>query len=77
MEALARIVDWRFAVPMAIIGVAGGYLGARFYGACPSHLRAPNVIATRRDDDNAVLRQDFRDLTYCLEGKSSELSVVR
>jgi uncharacterized membrane protein YfcA len=32
---LARIVDWRFALPMAVIALAGGYLGARFFRRVP------------------------------------------
>jgi uncharacterized membrane protein YfcA len=28
---LARIVDWRFAVPMAVLALAGGYCGARLF----------------------------------------------
>jgi hypothetical protein len=28
---LARIVDWRFAVPMAVLALAGGYCGARIF----------------------------------------------
>ncbi|MBV8344650.1 MAG: sulfite exporter TauE/SafE family protein [Candidatus Eremiobacteraeota bacterium] len=32
---VARIVDWRFALPMAVIALAGGYLGARFFRRVP------------------------------------------
>ncbi|MGC9993474.1 MAG: sulfite exporter TauE/SafE family protein [Candidatus Cybelea sp.] len=28
---LARIVDWRYAVPMAVLALAGGYCGARLF----------------------------------------------
>lgn len=28
---IARVVDWRFAVPMAAIALGGGYFGARFF----------------------------------------------
>jgi uncharacterized protein len=28
---LARIVDWRFALPMAMLALLGGYCGARFF----------------------------------------------
>jgi hypothetical protein len=28
---IARIVDWRFAVPMAVLALAGGYFGARLF----------------------------------------------
>ncbi|HLY03018.1 MAG TPA: sulfite exporter TauE/SafE family protein [Candidatus Cybelea sp.] len=28
---LARIVDWRFALPMALLALAGGYCGARLF----------------------------------------------
>jgi uncharacterized protein len=28
---IARIVDWRFALPMAVIALLGGYFGARFF----------------------------------------------
>jgi len=32
---VARIIDWRFALPMAVIALAGGYLGARFFRRVP------------------------------------------
>ena len=41
----ARIVDWRFALPMAAIALAGGYLGARFFRRVPQPLARGVVIA--------------------------------
>jgi uncharacterized protein len=42
---LARIVDWRFAVPMAAIALAGGYFGARFFRRVPQPLSRALVVA--------------------------------
>jgi uncharacterized membrane protein YfcA len=42
---IARIVDWRFAVPMAVIALAGGYLGARFFRRVPQPFARAVVIA--------------------------------
>jgi len=42
---IARIVDWRFALPMAVIALAGGYLGARFFRRVPQPLARAVVVA--------------------------------
>jgi len=42
---VARIVDWRFAVPMAVIALAGGYFGARFFRRLPQNVSRAIVIA--------------------------------
>jgi uncharacterized protein len=42
---IARIVDWRFAVPMAAIALLGGYFGARFFRRVPQPLSRALVIA--------------------------------
>jgi uncharacterized membrane protein YfcA len=42
---IARIVDWRFAIPMAAIALLGGYLGARFFRRVPQPLSRALVIA--------------------------------
>ena len=42
---VARIVDWRFALPMAGIALAGGYLGARFFRRLPQRASRSIVIA--------------------------------
>jgi uncharacterized protein len=42
---VARIVDWRFALPMAAIALAGGYLGARFFRRVPQRLARGVVVA--------------------------------
>ncbi|MBV8435209.1 MAG: sulfite exporter TauE/SafE family protein [Candidatus Eremiobacteraeota bacterium] len=42
---IARIVDWRFALPMAAIALAGGYLGARFFRTLPQGISRAIVIA--------------------------------
>lgn len=42
---VARIVDWRFALPMAAIALAGGYLGARFFRRVPQPLARGVVVA--------------------------------
>lgn len=41
---LARIVDWRFAVPMAIVALGGGYFGARFFRRVPQPVSRSLVI---------------------------------
>ncbi len=41
---LARIVDWRFAVPMAVLALFGGYFGARFFRRVPQRLSRALVI---------------------------------
>ena len=42
---VARIVDWRFAIPMAAIALAGGYLGARLFRRLPQNISRAIVIA--------------------------------
>jgi uncharacterized membrane protein YfcA len=42
---VARVVDWRFAVPMALIALAGGYFGARFFRRVPQPVSRSLVIA--------------------------------
>jgi uncharacterized protein len=42
--AIARIVDWRFAVPMAAIALLGGYFGARFFRRMPQGASRALVI---------------------------------
>jgi uncharacterized membrane protein YfcA len=41
---LARIIDWRFALPMAAIALAGGYFGARFFRQVPQKVSRVIVI---------------------------------
>jgi uncharacterized protein len=40
----ARIVDWQFALPMAVIALAGGYFGARFFRKVPQNISRIIVI---------------------------------
>ena len=42
---IARIVDWRFAIPMAAIALLGGYFGARFFRRVPQPLARVIVVA--------------------------------
>lgn len=42
---LARIIDWRFAVPMAAIALLGGYFGARVFRRVPQRFARAIVIA--------------------------------
>ncbi len=42
---VARIIDWRFALPMAVIALAGGYLGARFFRRVPQPVARAVVVA--------------------------------
>jgi len=43
---IARIVDWRFAVPMAALALLGGYFGARFFRRLPHWMSRAIVIGT-------------------------------
>ncbi len=42
---IARIIDWRFAIPMAAIALLGGYFGARFFRRMPQAFSRAVVIA--------------------------------
>jgi uncharacterized membrane protein YfcA len=42
---IARIVDWRFALPMAAIALLGGYFGARFFRRVPQSIARGLVVA--------------------------------
>jgi len=42
---IARIVDWRFAVPMAALALLGGYFGARFFRRVPQPIARTLVVA--------------------------------
>jgi uncharacterized protein len=42
---IARIVDWRFALPMAALALLGGYLGARLFRRVPQPLARALVVA--------------------------------
>ena len=42
--AIARVVDWRFAVPMAALALLGGYLGARLLRRLPQRVARTSVI---------------------------------
>jgi uncharacterized protein len=41
---LARIVDWRYAVPMALLALLGGYCGARLFRRVPQAISRVAVI---------------------------------
>lgn len=41
----ARIVDWRFAVPMAVTAMLGGYFGARIFRRVPQAIARAIVVA--------------------------------
>jgi uncharacterized membrane protein YfcA len=42
---VARVVDWRFAIPMAAIALLGGYFGARLFRRVPQPLSRAVIIA--------------------------------
>jgi uncharacterized membrane protein YfcA len=42
---LARVVDWHFALPMAITALLGGYFGAKFFRRMPQPVARTMVIA--------------------------------
>ncbi len=39
---IARVVDWRYAIPMAVLALLGGYFGAKFFRRIPQ--KAARVI---------------------------------
>jgi uncharacterized membrane protein YfcA len=41
----ARIVDWRFAIPMAVMALLGGYCGARIFRLVPQAISRAIVVA--------------------------------
>jgi hypothetical protein len=41
----ARIVDWRFAIPMAVMALLGGYCGARIFRRLPQAIARAIVVA--------------------------------
>ncbi|MDE2481698.1 MAG: sulfite exporter TauE/SafE family protein [bacterium] len=42
---IARIVDWHFALPMAVTALLGGYFGAKFFRRIPQPVARAIVIA--------------------------------
>jgi uncharacterized protein len=42
---IARVIDWRFAIPMAVVALGGGYFGARFFRRMPPAVSRGVVIA--------------------------------
>ncbi len=42
---IARIVDWHFAIPMAVTALLGGYFGAKFFRRVPQPVARTIVIA--------------------------------
>jgi uncharacterized protein len=42
--AIARVIDWRFAIPMAIIALLGGYVGGHFFRRVPASYGRWTVI---------------------------------
>ena len=52
---IARIVDWRFAIPMAVIALAGGYFGARIFRRVPQAISRAIVVAIGVHDDRRFL----------------------
>lgn len=41
----ARLIDWRFAVPMAVVSLIGGYVGARLFRRLPAIYARCIIIA--------------------------------
>lgn len=42
---IARIIDWRYAIPMAVIALVGGYVGAHLFRRVPAVYARASVIA--------------------------------
>jgi uncharacterized protein len=43
--AIARVIDWRYAIPMAIVALLGGYIGGHFFRRMPASYGRALVIA--------------------------------
>jgi uncharacterized protein len=43
--AIARVIDWRYAIPMAIVALLGGYIGGHFFRRVPAVYGRWTVIA--------------------------------
>jgi uncharacterized protein len=43
--AIARVIDWRYAIPMAIVALLGGYVGGHFFRRVPAAYGRWTVIA--------------------------------
>ncbi|HET9028775.1 MAG TPA: sulfite exporter TauE/SafE family protein [Candidatus Aquilonibacter sp.] len=41
---IARVVDWRFAIPMCVMALLGGYFGAKFFRRIPQRAARAIVI---------------------------------
>ncbi len=41
---VARVVDWRFAIPMCVMALLGGYFGAKFFRRVPQRVARAIVI---------------------------------
>jgi uncharacterized protein len=41
---IARVIDWHFAIPMAIVALVGGYLGGKFFRLVPPRIARGVVI---------------------------------
>jgi uncharacterized protein len=44
--AIARVIDWRYAIPMAVVALAGGYVGGHLFRRVPAAYGRWTVIAT-------------------------------
>lgn len=42
---IARVIDWRFAIPMCLMALLGGYVGAHFFRRVPALVARSMVIA--------------------------------
>ncbi len=42
---IARVIDWRYAIPMAVVALLGGYVGARLFRRVPAVYGRWSVIA--------------------------------
>jgi uncharacterized protein len=42
---VARVIDWRFAIPMAIVALLGGYIGGKVFRVVPQAAARATVIA--------------------------------
>lgn len=42
---IARVIDWRYAIPMAVVALVGGYLGAKLFRLVPAYVARGVIIA--------------------------------
>ena len=53
---IARVIDWRYAIPMAVVALIGGYVGAHLISSGTGIVRPMVRDRDRRDHDDRLFR---------------------